>query len=219
MLPRQIWKKPWPVLIPKRNKRRHGQFMTRRQRPIFLPYRKLQGRRPKPQGILKPRAVAPSSGEGKAAPGQDWPETVPAATGQGSPAEASPEATAAPPSETETTASVFPVTPKVINLSGPVYDFGEVVVGAWAEWALTLRNEGDGEGIICEIVGLPSEGFSLMNLPVLPFVIPPHESRVITVRYTPWQADESVARLSITTNNHDLPVQIVFLIGRGRAAH
>ena len=188
--------------------------MKRPQRRIFLPYRKLQDARPKPQGHSVPPAAAPSSGKNKVASGLDGPEPVSAATDVGSTVGAPPAVMATPTSDPDKTVAVSPKTQAIINLEGSLHDFGEVLVGGWAEWALTLHNAGEGDGVISAIEGLPSEGFSLMDLPTLPCMIPPHESLVFTVRYAPWQAGESVARLSITTNNQNLPVQIIFLIGR-----
>jgi hypothetical protein len=104
----------------------------------------------------------------------------------------------------------------VIRLSKTSHNFGEVVVGDFEFWILTLINEGENEAIISDVSVLPLKEFSLMALPVLPFAIPPHGTRVITVRYAPDQVgNKSAAYLSLTTNDLDFPIQKVLLAGIG----
>lgn len=106
-----------------------------------------------------------------------------------------------------------------IRLSRASHDFGEVCVGEDEYWLLALHNEEKKEGIISDISGLPSEGFSLFEPPTLPFTLPPHGSRIIIVRYAPDLAgNKSVASLSITTNDPHFPVQKVLLTGTGVTA-
>jgi hypothetical protein len=106
----------------------------------------------------------------------------------------------------------------VIRLSRTSHNFGEVLVGDYEYWILALHNEGDNEGIISDISGLPLMGFSLLELPALPFTIPPHKSRFIPVRYAPDLAEHTaVACLSITTNDPDFTIQKVLLTGTGVA--
>ena len=107
----------------------------------------------------------------------------------------------------------------VIRLSRTSHNFGEVLVGDYEYWILTLHNEEENEGIISEISGLPSEGFSLFEPPTLPVTLPPHGSQIIIVRYAPDVAGEkSVASLSITSNDPYFPVQKVLLTGTGLTA-
>ena len=106
-----------------------------------------------------------------------------------------------------------------IRLSRASHDFGEVCVGEDEYWLLALHNEAEKEGIISDISGLPSEGFSLFEPPTLPFTLPPHGSWIIIVRYAPDLAgNKSVAALSITTNDPHFPVQKVLLTGAGVTA-
>ncbi len=103
-----------------------------------------------------------------------------------------------------------------IRFVGASHDFGEVLVGGYEYWILSLHNEGDIEGIISEISGLPVGEFSLVEPPALPFIIPPRVSLALSVRYAPILAGhKSVAHLSITTNDRDFPTQRVLLTGRG----
>ncbi len=74
-----------------------------------------------------------------------------------------------------------------IRLSRASHDFGEVSVGEDEYWLLALHNEAEKDGIISDISGLPSEGFSLFEPPPLPFTLPPHGSWIIIVRYAPDQ--------------------------------
>jgi hypothetical protein len=104
----------------------------------------------------------------------------------------------------------------VIWLSRTSHNFGEVLVGDNEYWILTLHNEGENEGIVSDISGLPLGGFSLLELPALPFTIPPHGSRILTVKYAPDLAEHpEVACLSITTNDPNFTIQKVLLTGTG----
>ena len=106
-----------------------------------------------------------------------------------------------------------------IRLSRASHDFGEVGVGEDEYWLLALHNEAEQEGIISDISGLPSEGFSLFEPPTLPFALPPHGSWIIIVRYAPDQGgNKAAATLAITTNDPHFPVQMVLLTGAGVTA-
>jgi hypothetical protein len=108
----------------------------------------------------------------------------------------------------------LPSAAAVIRLSRTSHNFGEVCVGEYKFWILTLHNQGENEAIISDISGLPLRGFSLVELPVLPLAIPPHGTLVITVKYAPdLAADEAAASLSITTNDPNFPIQKVLLTG------
>jgi hypothetical protein len=104
----------------------------------------------------------------------------------------------------------------VIKLSKASHNFGEVCVGTYEFWILSLHNQGENEAIISDVSGVPLNGFSVLELPVLPFTIPPHGNRVITVRYAPDLAgNKATASLSITTNDPNFPIQTVLLTGIG----
>jgi hypothetical protein len=107
----------------------------------------------------------------------------------------------------------------VIKLSRTSHNFGEVCVGEYEFWILSLHNQGENEAIISEVSGVPLNGFSVLELPALPFTIPPQGNRVITVRYAPDLAgNEVTASLSITTNDPNFPIQTVLLTGIGVTA-
>ena len=132
---------------------------------------------------------------------------------------AAPTATEVCVSEPEVSIPTLTSASPVIRLSRTSHNFGEVLVGDYEYWILTLHNEGENEAIISDVSGLPLRGFSLLELPALPFTIPPHGSRVITVRYAPdLAADKAVASLSITTNDPNFPIQKVLLTGTGVTA-
>jgi hypothetical protein len=103
-----------------------------------------------------------------------------------------------------------------IRLSRGSHDFGEVCLGEDEYWLLALHNEAETEGIVSDMSGLPSAGFSLFEPPALPFTLPPHGSRIIIVRYAPDLAgNKAAATLAITTDDPQCPVKKVILTGTG----
>jgi formylglycine-generating enzyme required for sulfatase activity len=109
--------------------------------------------------------------------------------------------------------------PGAIGLSASSHHFGEVAVGDHAEWTLTLANEAKSEKIISfKIInlvnGLRSDGFSLVEPPSLPLIIPPQGTQDLTVRYAPDLAGKkSAVYLSIATDGHEIPSCNVILTG------
>jgi formylglycine-generating enzyme required for sulfatase activity len=90
------------------------------------------------------------------------------------------------------------------------------VVGEYADWGVTLRNQGETEGIVSEIKGLPKGAVSLVDPSPLPWIIPPHGVRCITFRYAPDLPGTKLAgHLTLTTNDPDFPDQEVWLSGIG----
>jgi hypothetical protein len=106
-----------------------------------------------------------------------------------------------------------------IRVSASSHDFGEVAVGDHAEWTLTLANETRSHKtislkIINFVNGLRSDGFSLVEPPSLPLIIPPQGTRDLTVRYAPDLAGrKSGVYLSIATDDHEIPPSNVILTG------
>jgi Abnormal spindle-like microcephaly-assoc'd, ASPM-SPD-2-Hydin len=134
-----------------------------------------------------------------------------------SPTFEAPPATEFRASEVDESLPWLPSAATEIRLPSTSYHFGEVGVGKYEFWILSLHNQGENEAIISDVSGLPENGFSVLEL-ALPFTIPPHETRVITVRYAPDQAGtEAAASLSITTNDPNVPIQTVLLTGIGVA--
>ena len=180
--------------------------MKRRQKPIYSALRDLGVPDPKPEGTSVPH-------------GQDGAENTPVSPGSPPEAMVAVPITAVSPSEAEAPTSALPTASPVIRLSRASHDFGEVLKGDCEDWVLTLYNEGKIEGIISGLSGLPLGGFSLVEPPPLPFIIPPHGSRVITVRFAPELAGhKSMAQLSITTNDHGCPILKVVLTGTALTA-
>jgi hypothetical protein len=135
-----------------------------------------------------------------------------------SPTFEAPPATEFRASEVDESPPWLPSAATVIRLSSTSYHFGEVGVGKYEFWILSLHNQGENEAIIRDVSGLPANGFSVLELD-LPFTIPPHETRVITVKYAPDQTGtEAAASLSITTNDPNFPIQTVLLTGIGIAS-
>jgi len=190
--------------------------MKRRQKPIYSAVRDLDISGPQKQETSAPPLPEIVSGNGispdKPAGGQP-PLVSPAAQSN---ALMAPPATEGRATEAEAISPSLTSASTAIRFAGASHDFGEVWVGGYEYWILSLHNEGDREGIISEISGLPVGEFSLVEPPALPFIIPSRVSRALTVRYAPTLAGhKSVAYLSIATNDRDFPTQKVLLTGRG----
>jgi formylglycine-generating enzyme required for sulfatase activity len=193
--------------------------MKRRQTPIYSALIDLGIPDPKPEGISVPLLVEPIFGRRISPGSQDGAGNTPVAPGSRPDAVIAASAPEVSPSEAEVPAPAFPAASPVIRLSRLSHDFGAVLEGDCEDWVLTFYNEGEIEGIISSLSGLPLGGFSLVEPPPLPFIIPPHGSRVITVRFVPELAGRKwLAQLSITTSDHGCPILKVLLTGTGLTA-
>jgi formylglycine-generating enzyme required for sulfatase activity len=193
--------------------------MKRRQKPIYSTLRDLRVPDPKPEGTSVPSHPEPISDKGISPHGQDGVGDTSVSPGSHSDEVIAASAPEVRPSEAKATAPALPSAFAVIRLWKASHDFGEVLEGECEDWVLTLHNEGEIKGIISGLSGLPLGGFSLVAPPPLPFIIPPHGSRVITVRFAPEVAGRKwVAQLSITTNDQSCPVLKVQLTGTGLSA-
>lgn len=190
--------------------------MKRRQTPIYSALVDVAISVPKVRSISVPSLPETISDNGIAPIEQDGVVNIPGSQDSDAPTLATPTATEVCVSEPEASIPRLPSASSVIRLSETSHNFAEVLVGDYEYWILTLANEGENEGIISDVSGLPLGGFSLAELPGLPFTIPPHGARVITVRYAPDLVEnKSIAYLSITTNDLDYPIQKVLLTGTG----
>ncbi len=102
-----------------------------------------------------------------------------------------------------------------VRLSDESHDYGWVFIGEAEEWKLVVQNEGDRECMILELSGLPANGFSLLDPPLLPQTIPPHGAQTLLVRFTPDSSGKKTATLTITLYEQDRNILDVFLHGTG----
>ena len=193
--------------------------MKRRQTPIYSALIDLDISVPKMRSIAVSSLPEHISDNGISPNERDGMANIPGSHDFQAQTLGAPTATEVRVSEVDASLPTLPSASAVIRLSRTSHNFGEVFVGDYEFWILTLHNEGENEGIISDVSGLPLRGFSLLELPALPFTIPPHGTRVITVRYAPDLAgNKAVAYLSITTNDPDFPIQKVLLTGIGVTA-
>jgi len=193
--------------------------MKRRQTPIYSALIDVAISVPEVRSILVPSLPETISDNGIAPIERDGVANIPGSQDSDAHTLAAPTATEVCVSEPEGSIPTLTSASPVIRLSRTSHNFGQVLVGDHEYWILALHNEGENEGIIIDVSGLPLRGFSLLELPALPFTIPPHGSRVISVRYAPDLAEHTaVACLSITTNDPDFTIQKVLLTGTGVTA-
>ncbi len=178
--------------------------MRHRQKRIYSALIDLDSRTPQMRRILGPSGPESNTDQSNSSPASQ------------APAVAALRATAAGGSHAEARLPRRRAGSAAIRLSRASHDFGEVSVGEDEYWLLALHNEAERDGIISDISGLPSEGFSLFEPPPLPFTLPPQGSWIIIVRYAPDQGgNKAAATLAITTNDPHFPVQMVLLTGAG----
>jgi len=193
--------------------------MKRRQTPIYSALIDVAISVPEVRSILVPSLPETISDNGIAPIERDGVANIPGSQDSDAHTLAAPTATEVCVSEPEGSIPTLTSASPVIRLSRTSHNFGQVLVGDHEYWILALHNEGENEGIIIDVSGLPLRGFSLLELPALPFTIPPHGSRVIPVRYAPDLAEHTaVACLSITTDDPDFTIQEVLLTGTGVTA-
>ena len=191
--------------------------MKRRQTPIYSALIDLAIAVPKVRSIDVPSLPETISANGIAPIEQDGLANIPGTQDSHAYTLAAPTATEVCVAEPE--AGRLTSASPVIRLSRTSHNFGEVLVGDYEYWILALHNEGENEKIVSDISGLPLGGFSLWELPALPLIIPPHGSRILTVKFAPDLAEHpEVACLSITTNDPNFPIQKVLLTGTGVTA-
>ena len=193
--------------------------MKRRQTPIYSALIDVAISVPEVRSILVPSLPDAISDNGTAPIERNGVANIPGSQDSDAHTLVTPTATEVCVSEPEASFPTLTLASPVIKLSRTSHNFGEVLVGDHEYWILALHNAGEGEGIISDVSGLPLRGFSLLELPALPFTIPPHGSRVIPVRYAPDLAGHKVvACLSITTNDPDFTIKKVLLTGTGVTA-
>jgi len=106
---------------------------------------------------------------------------------------------------------------KGIRLSAENYDYGEIVIGSFQQFVLTIFNESNVPVNIERIAGLPARDFKLSNPPVMPFTIPPNGSQFLTVIFTPLTAGEKNLTFSLTVKNHQQKLVHISLRGTALA--
>lgn len=109
--------------------------------------------------------------------------------------------------------SPVPVFP-VLNVDPASLDFG-TVSGSLSK-TLTISN-GGGSNLIVSSIQDPAAPFSIVNKPQTPLTIPPGQSVVITVKFTPLAAQSFSGQLSIQSNDPVHPTVVVPLQGIGFA--
>ncbi len=104
-----------------------------------------------------------------------------------------------------------------INLSDNVLNFGEVILGQYAERILTIQNQGDANLFIEGI----SDDFENEDVFTFAFnaqegiTIPPHNEYELVIRFTPVAVGEHTANLRIVSNSPNEESVVVNLIGVG----
>jgi len=188
--------------------------MKRRQTPIYSALKGLDIRVPKGRNSPDPPLLEVVPGDGLP-PTAGYETPIPLVGPDPQPPGLIPLAEEGiPAAEAKSTPDTLPSLPAAIRLSAASHHFGEVPLGDTGEWTLTLANEAAGDAIISFLKGLPSDGFSLVEPPSLPLLIPPAGARVLTVRYAPDQAGKrSEAYLSIGTNDPEFHEYQVLLTG------
>jgi hypothetical protein len=193
--------------------------LKRRQRPIYSALIDVAISVPEVRSILVPSLPDTISDNDIAPIERGGVANIPDSQDSDAHTLAAPSATEVCVSEPEVSIPTLTSASPVIRLSRTSHNFGEVFVGEYKFWILTLHNQGENEAIISDVSGLPLRGFSLVELPVLPFAIPPHGTLAITVKYAPdLAADEAADSLSITTNDPNFLIQKVLLTGIGVTA-
>ena len=145
--------------------------MKRRQTPIYSALIDVAISVPKLRSISAPSLPETISDNAIAPIERDGVANIPGSQDSDVHTLAAPTATEVCVSEPEASLPTLPSASAVIRLSRSSHNFGEVLVGDYEYWIFTLANEGENEGIISDVSGLPLGGFSLLELPGLPFTM------------------------------------------------
>lgn len=107
----------------------------------------------------------------------------------------------------------------VIRMSADTLDFGEVVVGKWAEMGVYVYNDGWAPLVVdaVELDSSTSADFELGGLD--PMTLDPGDQGVLTARYTPDIVGQDWGNVVISTNDEENPVTNLGLLGFGVEPH
>ncbi|MGA9756158.1 MAG: hypothetical protein WBV23_13565 [Desulfobaccales bacterium] len=105
--------------------------------------------------------------------------------------------------------------PEIVRLSAESHDYGPILLGNSQDWVLVIHNDGGREGTILTLEGLPAQGFSLPDPPVLLQMIPPQGSQALAIRFAPVSVGEKAATLTMTVLVQDEQILEVPLRGMG----
>jgi hypothetical protein len=89
-----------------------------------------------------------------------------------------------------------------LRLSSDFYDFGDVLIDTFEEFYLIIFNENNTSCTLNEITGLPANGFTLYQSPLLPATIPPKGSQFLRVLFSPETEGGKTSILSLTMDSH-----------------
>jgi hypothetical protein len=80
--------------------------------------------------------------------------------------------------------------------TGGTLGLADTVVGQTASVTISVRNGGDGDGLI-PAISVTGQGFSVSDLPTLPLTLSPNGSRSFTLQFAPTQPGAVSGRLTI----------------------
>jgi hypothetical protein len=100
-----------------------------------------------------------------------------------------------------------------VRLSADNHYYGELVIGTFQEFVLTIFNASNVPLTIERIEGLPSKEFKLSTPPVLPVTLPPNGSQFLTVIFIPLNEGKKNLTFSIAVKNHQQRLFNVSLSG------
>jgi hypothetical protein len=108
--------------------------------------------------------------------------------------------------------------PEIVRLSAESYDYGAILLGNSQDWVLIVHNDGARDGTILGLEGLPAQGFSFPDPPVLPQTIAPQGSQALSIRFAPDSGGKKAATLTMTVFTQDERILKVPLHGTGITA-
>lgn len=122
----------------------------------------------------------------------------------------------ATPEYSDSTTTYIVQTPD-ISASADSFDFEQVLVGEQKSDSLIVTNVGEGDLTITEI-STDHEAFSTSFDGVVPITLGPDDDLTVQITFTPSQAGEVEAELSVASNDPDTPLLTVGLSGEGVVA-
>ncbi|KPJ65499.1 MAG: hypothetical protein AMJ45_05125, partial [Syntrophobacter sp. DG_60] len=102
-----------------------------------------------------------------------------------------------------------------IALSETSHDYGEVEIGSFSDWALSIQNQGDKTLSIKDIFS-DNEDFIVISPCSFPQEVAPGQSIEVTIRFAPSAPEQIGGELTIISNDPDEATVIVSLTGTGQ---